>query len=174
MPEREQESGPVGFEGVVSEDDFVAAQRLHCRAWRVWIVPLALVVAIVSVLSALTANAADAGAAALGVVLISLVALGWLAPWHWRRLYRRQPSLHEPFEGQLDEEGLTCRSPFVQGSLPWRMVVRARIDEGMILLYQGPRLFNLLPRRLFASDDDWRRAQALAARMTAATRRARR
>lgn len=45
--------------------------------------------------------------------------------------------------------------------MPWRMFVRARLDDKTILVYQAPNLFNLLPRSLFRSDEAWERAREL-------------
>jgi hypothetical protein len=152
---------PIELEGLISAEDYVRAQRLHHRSGFAWVIRIVLVVMILGIAGLLAVNGAFLGATAVASVLLLFAVAPWVDPWRWRRMYRRQPGLHEPVRGELGDEGIGYRSPFGEGLLPWRFVVKARMDDRTILVYQAPNLFNLLPRGLFASDDEWRRAREL-------------
>lgn len=152
---------PIEFEGVISMEDFVRAQRMHFRSTFVWGVRITLAAVVAAIAVGLAGGDVWIGAAVFLTTILLLVALvPWTNGWVWRRMYRRQPGLHERLEGFLGEEGIRYRGA-LEGAVPWRMFVRARMDDRTLLIYQAPNLFNLLPRRLFRSDEDWRRAREL-------------
>lgn len=152
---------PIEFAGVISMEDFVRAQRLHYRSTFVWGVRITLAAIVAAIAGVLAVGGPWLGAAVFVATILLLVALvPWTNRWAWRRMYRRQPGLHERLEGVLGEDGIRYRGT-LEGFVPWRLFVRARMDHRTILVYQAPNLFNLLQRSLFQSDEDWRRAQEL-------------
>lgn len=120
---------PIEFEGVISLEDFVRAQRLHFRSRFVWVVRIALAAVVAVIAVGLAVAGGWLGAAVFATTILLLVALmPWTNGWVWRRMYRRQPGLHERLEGLLGEEGIRYRGA-LEGAVPWRIFVRGWTTE---------------------------------------------
>jgi len=73
-------------------------------------------------------------------------------PWSYRRIYRKQPSLHEPVSIDFGESGMAYSSEHSQGEVPWRMFIKWREGTRLFLVYSAPNLFHIIPKRLLDAD----------------------
>ena len=150
-------------------DDVVAAQQLHGQPprWRM----LAGIAVIGGALCVLFGwrpfndapgplSSAWGPIALLGLVLLLNPVRFVLIPWMARRLYSEQKSLRVASELEWNRHGLTHRSPAASGTLAWEDYLKWKEDDRLFLLYQSSHLFQIIPKRVFASpaeEQDFRR-----------------
>jgi len=149
-------------------DDLQRAQTLvHdiTRAWRILLILLTAGAAFVLVFEAVSPpRAGDWSwpkyAIFFAVTLGFLYALflGFL-PWANRRQIRRA---HERSKGAglvitsvVSEEGLETRTALAESRHSWECFRKWKASEELILIFQTDVLFNMLPRRAFASQADF-------------------
>ena len=147
--------------------DVVAAQRLHMRpSLRVLVLVAALVIVMVVVIAVLISGRLTSAlypavlvAAVTAVVLWSAMYLLYL-PWLARRMYRQHKMLRDASEISWDEHGITCRSAAAHSTIAWEDYVKWKEGEHLFLVYLADRLFQMVPKRVFASaaeEQDFRR-----------------
>lgn len=140
----------------------------------------ALRVALRGVLPAWALALIVGGALALGLVLLlrgyplggafffSLGFLGLLVLGLYALVTSRaeapHASLTEPFEGTVDEDGLSASSPSGDARFAWSEIERWKRSTTLVLLYLNSRTFLVLAADHFANDRDWRTARTLIAR----------
>jgi hypothetical protein len=150
----------IAFEGTISEGLFVRAQSLYGGRRRL-LLPLfaAAFTGVIWVsfweIGLLTKVLATVAAFAL-VPLIPVIQRR-----QWKRLYNRTPYLLEPIRGEVSEWGLRAEGSMGKSEVPWPKFVKYKIDDRVILLYQGPNIFHLIAAEFFATRDDWIKARQL-------------
>ena len=149
-------SNQVSFQ--ITEQQYLNAMRLHSRS-QLKMIPFLVIMLVVC-----------AGIATFSIVtaLSTLVFfVGYMALIMYfiresiRKQYRSMPQLHGDQTVQFSEEGLVWHNSYSLSKVKWPLYQRYAVDENMYLLYQGPTLFNLIPRDAFHSAD-----QEAAFRMT--------
>jgi len=147
--------------------DVLAAQRLHMRpSLRVLVLVAAVViVALVAIALLISGRVTSALYPAVLVAAITAVVL-WGAvhflylPWLARRMYRQHKMLRDASEISWDEQGITYRSTSAHSTIAWEDYVTWKESEHLFLLYLADRLFQMVPKRVFASaaeEQDFRR-----------------
>ena len=138
--------------GTITDDDYVAAQRLHLRAWRKRQRTILVVFAVIGI------SIMAVGPFMLGAILFGAGGGGFFGemmlsnrswPRKWRKLFAQQKSLHEPFHYAWDETGLHVSTPLAQGVRPWSHFTKRLEDSETLLLYHSDTVFELIPKRWF-------------------------
>jgi YcxB-like protein len=150
----------IAFEGTVSEPLFLRAQSLYAGRRRLLFVlfAAAFTVGIWVTFSELPF---------LSKVLATVAAVSFvpLLPViqrrQWKRLYNRTPYLLDPIRGEVSEWGLRAEGSMGKSEVPWPKFVKYEMDDGLILLYQGPNVFQLIAAEFFATRDDWIEARKI-------------
>jgi len=70
-----------------------------------------------------------------------------------KRLYKRYSAFHEPFQYEIQEEGLTLLVEDKTAVMPWESFEKAVLSDYIILLYPNKRTFYYLTKAEFSSDD---------------------
>ena len=149
----------ISFQGTVSEQLFVRAQKLHVgRAGLVILLFTATIIVGLWLFPGFPFLSKLLGTIA-AVALVPLVPV--LQRRQWKRLYDRSPYLMEPIRGELSEWGLRSEGSMGKSELPWSKFVKYKIDDRTILLYQGPNLFHVIADEFFATRDDWVKVRQL-------------
>lgn len=147
----------------LTEDDYVAAQRLHFwsttlsakslrRLFLIWAATVALLAIAFQFTSDRTANRPDSFAV-MAVVLAVLLVAANIAPQlliagrRVRHVFRQQKSLQREIEFTWSQEGLTARDAQSRSHTPWRDYVRWRQGEAVFLFYHSDQLYQFIPRR---------------------------
>lgn len=94
----------------------------------------------------------------LGVMLLVVLLFAYLFfVWGPKKQLAGDKTLQGPMTGVVREEGLYFETPFSKADLPWSVFTKTKIGKDVILLYHSTvgGQCNLLPRELFASDQDW-------------------
>ncbi|MBD2310405.1 YcxB family protein [Desertifilum sp. FACHB-1129] len=88
--------------------------------------------------------------------LIYAAVLFFIFPWQARRIFSQQKSLQGEFEIIIFPERIEVTS--AQGNLrmPLADFHKYKVSKDMILLYHSQAMFNLFPRRFFASDAEFK------------------
>lgn len=153
--------------GRLSEDDFLAAQRLHRRRCSRGVTTVLLVVALVGIPLLFTDGLAT------GVTLMIVAICGLLGealqsrlllPWQARRLYRQCAAYRQSFGYSWDEESLSVTSESGHARRRWSDYVKFREDERIFLLYHADNLFEMLPKAWFAGTPQIEAVRRLAAK----------
>ena len=132
----------------ISEDDYVAAQRLYRRK---------------------CAKLHKLGMLVLVVIGLAMVLLGWRwhqwwlvavgviyagIPWWWfelvgvrlvRRNYQRYPAIQDPQCLSVSDEAVRITTSVGESRLPWSKITQWTEDERMLQIYLQPKLFFLIP-----------------------------
>ena len=149
--------------------DVVAAQALHVRPSRLqqlWYVALLTLLGVLlgfvfarsaGGVSYLVMLAAAGTAVGVGIVVIMalLIAVRLLyLPWMARRMYRQQKLLRDPADLEWDDRGITFRSAAAHSTIAWEDYVKWKENDRLLLVYLADRLFQIIPKRVFASSAD--------------------
>ena len=140
----------------ISEEDYLAAQRLFMRpstATRAWRSATAVAVARIGAFGpaeiSFTAWCALAGGVA-GFVVVRYV----MVPWRLRSSYRQYAGIRGETDIALEPEGIRYRTADANVLLRWEKILKWREDDGYVLVYHSPRLFNIVPKSLAQSGFD--------------------
>jgi hypothetical protein len=136
--------------GTITDDDYVAAQRLHLRRWRkrqrITLGIFALLGIMVMVIGPFVLGAIMFGAGAGGFFgELLLYKRSW--PRAWRKLFAQQKNLHESFRYTWDKTGIHVSTPLTHALRPWSYFMRRLEDEEVLLLYHSDAMFELIPKR---------------------------
>lgn len=144
----------------ISEDEYAAATRLASRSkWNV-LVPLLAVIAF-PVVVGLIEGGVDTELMQLtfvyGVLIGLYVALRYfvIRPRMRRRDYRQTKTASEPVSVELCDDGLAWSSGANSGKLTWSDILKWREDSKFVLLFLGPRLLHIVPKRISQSGFDF-------------------
>ena len=152
----------------LSAEDYVAANRLHCLncfrrrgaiavavlfvlAYAIW-----MTIAHIDRWPAIGVIALNAGFAA--VVVFMIANYYWLIPITTRRTYRKHKALHRTYTLSWSETGLTVTGDGGEWKISWSDYLKWAENVEIFVLYQAPRLFNMLPKRALTPEqiDDFR------------------
>lgn len=134
----------------ITEEQYVAAMRLHSRrSFRV--LPMVVVMlALFLGLATLSLTTAIFGAALFAAYMALIV---YLVRGSIKKAYRSLPQLHGDQTIQFSEEGLVWHNSYVLSKVKWPLYQKYAVDDNLYLLYQGPTIFNVVPRSAFHSQE---------------------
>jgi hypothetical protein len=130
--------------GLLTEADYLAAQRLHMKPRSAFaIVALALVALAV-------ASFIASPSWMLGAALAMLAATFFVyLPFNAKRTFRQYKALSEPTSIEVRDEGVYFKRETGEGLVPWSHVVKWRHSSTLLLLYPANRVFYLIPAHFF-------------------------
>ncbi|NYF20420.1 hypothetical protein HDC36_001881 [Xanthomonas sp. JAI131] len=142
--------------GVISLDDYLAAQRLHQRRplRRALVLSATLLLVGVPLVIVGTSDAVCIVGGLLGGIggggLIGLALLyGWKLPRKLRRLHAQQAALRHAITYAWDENGLEVTWSGGHARRPWADFIRYRENPQVLLLYHNDMLFDMVPTSWF-------------------------
>jgi len=81
-------------------------------------------------------------------IVVLMIAIYFLfVPISTRRTYRKHKALHRPYTYSWSEAGLAITSSSGQWHVAWSDYLKWTENAQVFILYQAPRLFNILPKR---------------------------
>ena len=134
----------------ISEDDYIAAQRLFRRKSSKLQGLGKLVVMLIGLLAAIVGITEHKWWLILGGLVYAAM------PWWWfgligqhsvRRTYRQYPAMHEMQTLQLLDDAVLMHSSLGETRLTWAMMPQWCENANFVLLYLQPRLFFIIPKR---------------------------
>lgn len=142
--------------------DLVDAMRLHMRpspAFRailyVLLAALGLAVALVLYQAVSGGGWNEGGTFALLIVAYGLIIYRWVLPWKMRRVFRLHKSLHQTASIETTDEAFVAEAANGNMRMPWGDYLKWKANEKLVLLYQSPQLYNMVPRRVCGSKQEW-------------------
>lgn len=69
-----------------------------------------------------------------------------------KRNFENQPSFRNEISVETTEEGLQINTVTSESKIKWSVYTHWKENSNLFLVYQAPNLFNLFPKRAFASD----------------------
>lgn len=157
------EQGGIPFEGTLTYEDFLHAQRLHAGMRGGFALP-AIVITIASLLIGLMAwegpRLTPATLLAFSVPLV-VVALLVIRRYSYRQMWTSSKLNGQPMMGHISDVGVELRLPILEARMTWPAYLKYKADDELLLIYQQPAMFNLFPRRFFRDDADWQASREL-------------
>lgn len=89
---------------------------------------------------------------AAGLIFVPVVGLLVLPPHQARFMYKRQKTLQQPLTYEWSEDGLTAIGATGHWTIAWRDYHRFLSNERILLFYQGPNIFQMLPMRALSNE----------------------
>ena len=86
------------------------------------------------------------------VVVLMIANYFLLVPISTRRTYRKHKALHRPYTYSWSETGLTVTSTGGEWHVPWNDYLKWDENAQIFILYQAPRLFNMVPKRALSPE----------------------
>jgi hypothetical protein len=71
-----------------------------------------------------------------------------------RQMKRKSPALQGLIKYEFDDVGMRIAGPHTTAELRWPSFVKWRENKTTFLLYQNPRLAQIIPKRFFSSAED--------------------
>ena len=139
--------------GQLTEEDFLAAQRLYRqRCARGAIVILLIVAAAGVALLLTTGQRIGIGllCIAVGGLLGETIQSRLLLPRQARRLFRQCAAYRQPFQYSWDEDCLSVTCESGNARRRWSDYVKYRENDRVLLLYHADNLFEMLPKAWFS------------------------
>jgi hypothetical protein len=153
----------------LTADDYAVANQLHVlnHYKRPIIVVLAIIwIGVMVALFGLIASWDEAARALPYILVMAVVGLAGLmvtnyyviAPMTARRIFPKQKTLHAPLTFSWSEAGLKTENTSGTWQIPWSDYLRFRENASVMLFYQAPRLFQMVPKRALTPEqiDDLR------------------
>jgi len=146
----------------LTADDYVAANQLHlrdslrrpsglaCFALPVLAYVILMTIAYLQRWETAQVVAVNAGAAFFVAFIVANYFV--FTPVTTRRNYGKQKTLHRPYTYAWSETGLRISNDSGEWHVAWSDYLRWREDARIFVFYQGPRLFNMLPKRVLTPE----------------------
>ena len=148
-------AGPT-VSGVISEQEFLAAHRLHRRRTvnRQLLLHGSLVVVglVVAFTMHVVAGLVLAGAGVGGLAGEWALSRFFLPRRH-KKTYRQQVTLHQKVTCSWDGDGLRANAESGHAMRRWSDYVRALEDKQVFILYQSDVLFEIFPKSWFVEEE---------------------
>jgi YcxB-like protein len=146
----------------LTADDYAAANQLHCvKCFRTPSALACLAMLVLAYVIWMTIAYIDRwgaiGVIALNAIFVAVVVLlianfFLFIPISTRRTYRKHKALHRPYTYSWSETGLAVTSASGEWPVAWSDYLKWDENAQVFILYQAPRLFNILPKRALAPE----------------------
>ena len=132
-------------------DDYVEAQRAHARRLLKYQLYLFAAISCTSFSAyEVVFSRVDRVVFAPLVAAVCLLMPRLSFPWRIRQEFRKHPHLGLDAIVVAGEEGLQGRSDIGEGISKWAAFTKFRETQNLFMLYTGPRLFRMIPKRAFS------------------------
>ena len=141
-------SNQVSF--TLSEREYVEAMLMYMKS-RKTLVFVSLIMLISFGMTASTSSFV-----AIGIVAILALYLGllfFIVRQSIKKQYQGMPQLHGVQTVQFSEEGVVWHNDYSLSRMKWPLYQKFSVNEKIYMLYQGPQLFNIIPRSAFADSE---------------------
>ena len=142
------------YKGQVTAKDYINAQWLHLRPrilFRYIGFVISIFIGIGLVGTVVDAIAGDDVELIFWVIWGAFLYAGiWflaINPVRWKKHYKQQKLLHEPFEFVFSDDRIQSRSKVGEGLLDWDVFLKWKEGKNTFLLYQSDILMHILPKR---------------------------
>jgi hypothetical protein len=160
----------IELSGTLTLGELARFQYFHTlrRTWPaiLFVLPFLLVLLPFLVIEGLTNPESNWGAvlsnaAPFFVLLVLwLLFLLYMPTRQARKQHRSQKYLHEPITYRFSREGVSGTGPSISWKLTWDIFKVVRETKSLFVMYQGPNVAIVVPKRFFADPsavDEWRR-----------------
>jgi Flp pilus assembly protein TadB len=151
----------IQIKGHYSLADFKKAQQLHARqgaaaaGTRIFLALIAALFYVSLIVLVLLGRLHWLYLLApLALLLVFLLFQYVYKPFILGQTFKRHKDLSAPFEMELSGEGLSVSNPKGNALIPWNNFLKWTEGKEMVLLYRSSIIFQMLPKRLFASESD--------------------
>ncbi len=157
----ENETVSISFDNVL--DDHLAAERLYYKSTVLSKVDkvVAAILLLLGVFSIL-----GAGVRWWTLLFFPFAFLEWfnllsLRPLGIRIWFKKNPKFNETYNIELDQNGIHFRTKSIDSRLTWDHYTRVLEDERLWLLVYGTRMYSVIPKRAFKSNEEVARFRRL-------------
>jgi Ca2+/Na+ antiporter len=150
----------ISFEGQITKEDFRIAYQISIKQ-RIgilrWLLMLCLVISCLMVaLLILVSGRIQVENVLLLLASVLLVLLFAFLPRLAARSYNKEGNDYRfPIHGTISDEGLFLSTRNSEGTVKWTAFTGYACSGDRLLLFRGKRMFNMLTRDLFSSEEEW-------------------
>ena len=138
-------------EGIISEQDFLAAQRLNFRPRPIFAV---LGILLLMLMAYVVVELVPDSSCYVMIWLAFCLGLFFLyLPWKAKRTYRQLKALAEPVTLEARDDGLFYQRERSQGLVPWSHICKWRHNKTLLLLYPASNMYMMVPSHFFPSPE---------------------
>jgi hypothetical protein len=154
----------IKIQGQYTLEDVKNAQKLHQgpggsnKIAGFLLLALAVLMALFSIPSMIQMRPLAWTGFLVPIILIAglgLYLLFW-GPRQIARMFQQQKDLSAPLEIDLSEDGFGYTNQYGTGRIPWKDFAKWKEDREMFLFYRSDPMFNMLPKRFLAGEDQVR------------------
>ncbi len=139
------------IEYTLSEEEFVAANKLHSRQKFSSVITISvcmiILICITFLLNVFLAKII-AVVAAISMIIMHIVIRNIYVPYAMKKQYRSYRSIREPVTISLADDGVLWHSFTGENITPWKLIVKWREDQSFILIYLSPMHYYVIPKRI--------------------------
>jgi hypothetical protein len=162
----------ISFSGTVTREQYLLVHRLLLAGWRS-LPAMGLYVVIIAQIFDLGIH--DASETQLQGILANLWGAVGLFVLMWgttvfarRRQWRKMDATQRDITGSIGEAGIEWSTPMTTARFPWSKLVKVRQHREMLLIFYNASCALYAPKQFFATETEWREANALALRRLSA------
>jgi hypothetical protein len=151
----------IQIKGQFTLDDFKKAHQLYAQQKAVSAPPRIYLILIAMLFFICLIILVILGHLAWSYLLASLALLGFFLlyqylyrPYLLARTFKNHPDLSAPFEMELSDQGMSITNLKGSALIPWTDYVKWLEGKELILLYRSYIMFQMIPKRLFATEND--------------------
>ena len=151
----------VQIKGQYSLDDFKKAQQLHAQqeaasaGTRIFLVLVAVLFYISLIILVILGRLHWLYLLApLALLAVFLLFQYLYKPFMLGLTFKKHKDLSAPFEMELSDQGLSVSNQKGNALIPWNNFVKWVEGKELILLYRSYIMFQMVPKRLFATESD--------------------
>ncbi len=148
------------YKGQVSAKDYINAQWLHLRPRKLFlyagiVISILIGIGLVStVVDAITGEEMDLILWVIwGAFLYAGIWFFAINPVRWKKQYKQQKLLHEPFEFVFLDNRIQSKSKIGEGLLDWDVFLKWQEGKNTFLLYQSDILMHIIPERFIKTTE---------------------
>ncbi|QYZ67004.1 MAG: hypothetical protein OI74_09190 [Gammaproteobacteria bacterium (ex Lamellibrachia satsuma)] len=135
----------------ISEKDYVKASQLYSQLEKPAklrysvAIPILLVVSVISDSSTLKYACIFA---IIGGILGHLIQQHLYIPWNAKKIYKKHKTAHEQIAVKSTDEGIIFKSANGKGMLHWKDICYWKESSELVLVYQAPNLYHIIPSHI--------------------------
>jgi hypothetical protein len=150
----------MNISGTYTTADLISATWIHLRPRRslgilgVVVILLSLVAVYLAFFGQYSAHPGWSRWILVAALLYLALALGLGIPYRSHRTYQQRKDLQRPCSFSPSDSGLLFSTEGASGTKPWSDYLKWKEGRDTILLYMSDNLYQMIPKRFFASEKD--------------------
>ena len=150
----------MNFQGHITKKEFTQALELHFSQikWLKWICGLILVVILFFYMFIIMRNPSTWNLYLTSIIFpVVILSAPWWIIYLQSGSYDQKGNIYRTsINGTIDATGISINGQDMNANIFWRAFTHSKMNNKMVLLYQGKSRFNIFTSTLFTDEDAWK------------------